>query len=363
MKNISLILLCILLLASCKKESSTESTNKAPNAPSNPSPASNATNQYDSLTLSWSCTDPENDALTYDVYFGTANPPTTVVSQNQTAITLTRSGLSLNTTFYWKVLAKDNHSHSTSGAVWNFTTRASIVIGNIEMISVQGGTFSMGSNVNSDEQPIHSVTLSSFYISKYEITQAQWKQVIVWKQANGGTTLSATPSYFSGDTTKPVEQVSWDDIQLWLGYLNTMYNVTGNQYRLPTEAEWEYAARGGIHASDNYTYSGSNTVGDVAWYYVNSSNTTHPVGTKTPNQLGIYDMSGNVWEWCQDYYHSNYSGAPTDGSAWVTPTSNYRVLRGGSWDNDDTGCRVALRDISNPHNRYDVYGFRLVRTP
>ena len=174
----------------------------------------------------------------------------------------------------------------------NFTeTRNNL---NIQMVAVQGGTFTMGctseqgDDCYDDERPAHRVTVSDFYIGKYEVTQAQWRAV-----------MGFNPSYFKGDNL-PVETVSWDDV---MDFIHKLNSLTGRQYRLPTEAEWEYAARGG----NNYKYSGSNSAGNVAWYGYNSSRTTHPVGTKSANGFGLYDMSGNVYEWCSDWYRA-YNG-------------------------------------------------------
>ena len=220
-------------------------------------------------------------------------------------------------------------------------------IGGFEMVFVEGGTFTMGATAEQEsdaydfESPTHSVTLSSYYIGKYEVTQAQWRAV-----------MGSNPSLFAGDNL-PVEQVSWNDIQEFITKLNQQ---TGKTFRLPTEAEWEYAARGG-NKSKGYKYSGSNTVDDVAWYNNNSSNTTHPVGQKAPNELGIYDMSGNVWEWCQDWYGSYSSDSQTNPTG---PNSGSgRVLRGSSLLGDVVSCRISYRIFIDPDSRY-IYGFRLV---
>jgi len=259
-----------------------------------------------------------------------------------------------------------------------------------EMISVQGGTFQMGSNSSSDEQPIHSVTLSNFSISQYEITYKQWREVSNWAINSGYTDLPGGRQGNNGDSTHPVTEVNWYDVVKWCNALsekygmtpvyytnsdftaiyktgqvdlqNTYVNWSANGCRLPTEAEWEYAARGGIHAGDNYTYSGSNTVDNVAWNSNNSGSNTHPVGTKQANQLGIYDMSGNVWEWCWDWYGSYSSNAQTNPQG---PTSGIlRVLHGGSWNTYGDFCRVASRSYDDPLDRDDFYssGFRLART-
>ena len=220
----------------------------------------------------------------------------------------------------------------------------------IEMVWVPGGTFTMGatseqgSDANDWEKPAHSVTLSGYYIGKYEVTQAQWKAV-----------MGNNPSYFKGDNL-PVEQVSWNEVQEFIRKLN---QLTGKSYRLPTEAEWEYAARGGNN-SRGYKYSGSNNIGSVAWYYENSGITTHPVGSKSPNELGIYDMSGNVWEWCQDRWASNYYSSSPQRNPKGPASGSDRVIRGGSWYDYAGSCRVSGRDGNSPVGRgYDL-GFRLV---
>ena len=222
----------------------------------------------------------------------------------------------------------------------------------IEMVLVQGGTFTMGctseqgSDCDGDESPSHRVTVSSFYMSKYEITQKQWVEI-----------MGSNPSSFKGDNL-PVELVSWDDVQEFIRKLNAK---TGKQYRLPTEAEWEYAARGGTK-SKGYKYSGSNTLSNVAWSDENSGGETHPVGSKMPNELGLYDMSGNVWEWCWDWYGDYGSSAQTNPTG---PSSgSYRVNRGGSWRSYAWDCRVTYRfNYSYPGRRRNSIGFRLVCLP
>ena len=222
------------------------------------------------------------------------------------------------------------------------------------MISVAGGTFWMGSaDDDSDayvwEKPRHQVTLSSFSIGETEVTQELWQAV-----------MGSNPSYFKGNKL-PVEQVSWNDCQEFITKLN---QLTGKTFRLPTEAEWEYAARGG-NQSKGYTYSGSNTIGDVAWCWDNIPSQsigtlgygTQPVVTKAPNELGIYDMSGNVWEWCQDWYGDYSSGSQTNPTG---PSSgSARVLRGGGWFIDATSCRVASRGGCPPTGTLNSYGLRL----
>ena len=215
-----------------------------------------------------------------------------------------------------------------------------------KMIPVEGGTFTMGAtpeqqNPYSDEEPAHQVTLSSYAIGETEVTQALWKAV-----------MGNNPSYFKGDD-RPVENVSWNDCQQFITKLN---NLTGRKFRLPTEAEWEFAARGG-NKSKGCQYSGSNNISDVAWYDGNSSGTTHPVKTKQPNELGVYDMSGNVWEWCQDWkgsYTSNSQTNPTGPN-----TGSYRVNRGGGWDYSSRICRSACRGDGTLDYRSNYRGLRL----
>ena len=229
-----------------------------------------------------------------------------------------------------------------------------ITVGGVsfKMIAVEGGTFQMGSpesdaEAYDDEKPQHEVTLSNYYIGETEVTQELWEAV-----------MGSNPSYFVGPKL-PVENVSWDDCQAFIGKLNAQ---TGKTFRLPTEAEWEYAARGG-KKSKGYTYSGSNTIAEVAWYGKNSNNETHDVALKAPNELGIYDMSGNVGEWCQDRYGATYyeNSSTTDPQGPASGT--YRVLRGGGWDGSAWGCRVAIRGYTNPGNGYNDSGLRLVLAP
>ncbi|MCQ2254882.1 MAG: bifunctional serine/threonine-protein kinase/formylglycine-generating enzyme family protein [Bacteroidaceae bacterium] len=220
------------------------------------------------------------------------------------------------------------------------------------MILVKAGTFTMGatseqgSDASDDEKPAHQVTLTNDYcIGQTEVTQALWKAV-----------MGSNPSNFKGDNL-PVENVSWDDCQKFIQKLN---GVTEKQFRLPTEAEWEFAARGGSQ-SKGYKYSGSNTVEEVAWFWDNSSYKTHPVATKSPNELGIYDMSGNVREWCSDWYGDYQASAQTNPTGPNNGSS--RVRRGGSWDYYARHCRLSNRYYYTPDYRNYDLGLRLVLLP
>ena len=213
-----------------------------------------------------------------------------------------------------------------------------------QMVSVEGGTFQMGSETgDSDEKPVHEVKLNGFSIGQTEVTKELWEAV-----------MGTNPSNWKG-LKLPVEKVSWNDCQTFITKLNSL---TGQQFRLPTEAEWEYAARGG-NQSKGYTYSGSNNLEDVAWYTSNSGSKTHDVATKAPNELGIYDMSGNVWEWCQDWYGSSYYSSSLINNPTGPSSGSYRVCRGGSWSYAATGCRCARRNFGSPGGTSTSLGFRL----
>ena len=229
-----------------------------------------------------------------------------------------------------------------------------------EMVHVPGGTFRMGCTAeqgyycSDDEKPVHEVQVSDFEIGQYEVTQVVWEAV-----------MGENPSEFEGCLQCPVENVDWDDVQEFIERLN---DSLGEEYRLPTEAEWEYAARGGQRQSiffwsEGYKYAGSDEPDAIAWYRDNSGRKTHPVGQKQPNELGLYDMSGNVWEWTQDCWNLDYRGAPADGGAWEERFGCLvHVLRGGSWLNDPGNLRSANRYRHTVGYRGYNVGFRLART-
>ena len=230
------------------------------------------------------------------------------------------------------------------------STIETIVVNGVEfnMVKIEGGTFHMGATSEQggydDEKPVHSVTLSDYYIGETEVTQELWEAV-----------MGSNPSWVKVNNQRPVEMVSWNDCQEFIKELN---RLTGKEFRLPTEAEWEYAARGGKY-SRGYRYSGSNNAYEVAWYGNNSGGETHPVKTKKANELGLYDMSGNVWEWCNDWYDNNYYRNSPQTNPTGPSEGGHRVLRGGSWYYFDGSVRVSRRGYNTPSIRSTNFGLRL----
>jgi sulfatase modifying factor 1 len=209
---------------------------------------------------------------------------------------------------------------------------------------VQGGTMELGEGKNK-----HSATIPSFYMGQYQVTQSLYQAI-----------METNPSRYTGEN-RPVTNVNWDEAKV---FIEKLKKISGKEFRLPSETEWEFAARGGIY-SQGYEYCGSDDLTQVGWYDDNSGEETKPVGLLLPNELGLYDMSGNVYEWCEDDYHDNYKEAPDDGSAWVDGTTaadraTNRVFRGGDYFFSAGGCRPAFRSHSSPDDRYGDIGFRLV---
>lgn len=237
-------------------------------------------------------------------------------------------------------------SAPTSGTIQSFTVNGVT----FEMVAVEGGTFTMGATpeqgtyYNNSERPTHQVTVSSFWIGKTEVTQQLWIAL-----------MGSNPSYFHSSNLQPVEHVSWNDCQEFITKLN---EATGKTFRLPTEAEWEFAARGG-NKSQGYKFSGSNNDDDVAWYDSNSGGKTHPVASKAPNELGIYDMSGNLFEWCNDWYNSSYYSSSPKVNPTGPESGTMRVMRGGDWSSAYLQHRVAFRDRWLPDQSNFKWGFRL----
>ena len=220
-----------------------------------------------------------------------------------------------------------------------------------EMVQLEGGTFTMGCTPEQfdcagDENPLREVRIENFEIDRYEVTQGLWQAV-----------MGDNPSAFGDCLSCPVETVAWDDVQAFLQRLN----AGGEQYRLPSEAEWEYAARGG-QLGQGYAYAGSGDWTAVAWYYENSGNRTQPVGSRQANELGLFDMSGNVREWVQDCWHASYDGAPVDGRAWEEGDCGRRAIRGGSWSGKPGDIRSADRFWYPTYFRNNNLGFRIARS-
>jgi sulfatase modifying factor 1 len=222
------------------------------------------------------------------------------------------------------------------------------------MVKVMGGSYTMGCTDDKDtscyywEKPAHKVNLHDFSIGKYSVTQKEWE-----------TIMGYNPTFSKQCPECPVENISWDDAQKFITKLNLL---SGKNYRLPTEAEWEYAAKGGSK-SHGYRYAGDNDIKAVAWYHGNSGKGTQPVGKLKPNELGLYDMSGNVWQWCSDWFYGEYyTTSPPDNPKGPDGTSdNYRVVRGGSWWYEAPHCRITNRDRYPTDAKDDDVGFRLAR--
>lgn len=216
------------------------------------------------------------------------------------------------------------------------------------MIKVEGGEFWMGSEDEEDlrSEPVHQVELPTFWMGEFPVTQTLWQAV-----------LGENPAYFPG-LNRPVESVSWFDItNRFLPALNKLCKFN---YRLPSESEWEYASKGGQNQS-SFLYAGSNRLKDVGWYNENSHNETKEVGLKLPNALGLFDMSGNVWEWCEDHWHNDYKGAPKNGSAWIEEGTNlHRVIRSSAWISLSIHSHLSDRDSNPPGIAFNYLGFRLV---
>ena len=260
-----------------------------------------------------------------------------------TIIKMKQIKLLLGLSFCLLSVAVQAQEHPDSSDVEEFTVKGVSFL----MVAVEGGTFKMGatseqtSDASEEEKPVHEVTLSTFYIAETEVTQELWQAV-----------MGYNPSHFKGKL-RPVENVSWDDCQ---DFLHELSALTGRHFRLPTEAEWEYAARGG-NMSTNHKYSGGNSIYNIGWCNSNSVSQTRIVGTKRPNGLGIYDMSGNVWEWCQDWYGAYRSESQTDPTG--PSTGYYRVRRGGGWGGSSRVCRVSARYSSSPSSASSFLGLRL----
>ncbi|AVZ29546.1 SUMF1/EgtB/PvdO family nonheme iron enzyme [Nodularia spumigena] len=261
-----------------------------------------------------------------------------------------------------------NKRNDYSGQAEGFTENLGNGV-NLEMVKIPGDTFTMGASKkeersSDDERPEHQVTVPSFYMGRFLVTQPQWARVAAsFPQIN--RKLETRPSHFKRDDNLPVESISWYDA---VEFCKRLSQKTGRDYRLPSEAEWEYACRAGtytpFHFGDIITsevanYDGNSTYGNSLKGQYRQKTT--PVGSFPPNAFGLYDMHGNLWEWCLDTWHSNYEGAPRDGSAWIdNDNQKLRLLRGGSWSSPPRNCRSAYRGYNDPDNGYGSLGFRVV---
>ena len=290
-------------------------------------------------------TDKEGDEIYVDGTFAGHSPLDVSIGYGTHTVKAIRNGKSVEKSFD----VRENGGESSITFFGNQTITVKGV--SFDMVYVEGGSFDMGAtyeqvdNALDNEKPVHRVTLSGYYIGMYEVTQELWEAV-----------MGSNPSYHAA-SQYPVESVSWNDCKEFVSRLSSL---TGRTFRLPTEAEWEYAARGG-NQSRHYKYSGSDNIGNVAWHAGNSGSSTHAVGTRTANELGIYDMSGNVWEWCSDWYGFYSAGAQTNPQG---PSSgSLRVLRGGSWYGCARYCRVSYRNYDDPDLSSISRGLRLVLVP
>ncbi|MFN5514770.1 MAG: formylglycine-generating enzyme family protein [Cyanobacteriota bacterium] len=222
----------------------------------------------------------------------------------------------------------------------------------LELVKIPAGSFLMGSNESEREKPVHRVTLQEFYLGKYPVTQEQWQAIM------GNNPSNFRGNLFIRNPKNPVEQVSWNDCK---DFCEKLSHLTSQKYKLPTESEWEYACRAGTETR-YYFGDSERMLGDYAWWYGNSDSTPHPVGQKPPNRWGLYDIHGNVWEWCEDNWHPNYRLAPTDGSAWNDNSflKGGKVVRSGSWHSYLTSCRSAYRSLSATDYCTSYVGFRVV---
>jgi len=302
-------------------------------------------------------TDPDNDIASY--HWQQTGGPAVTLTNPDTAIAQFIANVALGSTLTFELTVKDAGGlQATDTCVITVSNLSDPISGLLSsLVSIPGGTFQMGSTDNeygwvAYTTPVHAVTLQAFEIGAYEVTQAQYAAV-----------MGTNPSYFQGTSypgteNNPVDSVTWYEARAFCTALSAQ---TGRTFTLPSEAQWEYACRAGSTTLYSFGDADGQLV-NYAWCYSNSGNQTHPVGTKLPNAWDLYDMHGNIWEWCLDSWHHDYTGAPTDGSAWEPETGSYRMFRGGSWDDDYLWiCRSAFRgNYGSPAGRYSALGFRVL---
>ncbi len=379
--TIALILFASIAIAGCSKDSPTDV--QIPTAISSPWPADAANGVSTSFTLSWSCSGTDAGDQVYDLYLSTVNPPAVAIAVGQSPTTFSCTGLAVSTVYYWKVDAIDGRGTVTNSPVWSFTTGSGVY--SPGMVTVEGGTFVPRGTV--------TLTIGEFSMDKYEVTYELWTDVRSWGSTNGYTDLVAGQNGVNPiGANNPVTLVNWYDMVKWCNARSEMDDLTpvyytnntqgavyrtgeldinidavnwnADGYRLPTEAEWEFAARGG-NDSRGYTFSGGNIADNVAWYAGNSVNSTNPVGAKSANELGIYDMSGNILEGCWDWlfaWDEFPYGGTTDPKGPST-AQTYRITRGGFFSGEEITCNVATRsyNANGPSHRAAIIGFRCVR--
>jgi formylglycine-generating enzyme required for sulfatase activity len=352
-------MILFLCLSGCSKKSTVSGSfsNNAPTAPANPIPSDSARGQLINPIMTWTCSDPDGDSLSYDLYFGISHSPPLVHQGHPTTLYLPDT-LQINQTYYWKIVARDQHDQTTVGPVWQFTTITHLPG---DMVLVSGGSFQMGSDSQAVSQPIHTVTLPAFYIDVFEVTNGQYRAFC--DSTNRNYPLDpgyrSLPDYFTNREydNYPVVMLSWADAKAYAEWVGK---------RLPTEAEWERAAKGNV---DNRQYPW----GDV-WvpYYANFAFDydgfayTAPVGS-FPHDIGAsgcLDIIGNASEWCEDDWHEDYNYAPSNGTAWTdTPRGSYRVWRGGCSGSFPAAVRCSYRSYWYPLGCTDFVGFRCAKTP
>ncbi|MCK9435790.1 MAG: formylglycine-generating enzyme family protein [Synergistaceae bacterium] len=386
--RLCLSLLFILVLSSCKESSPVSSDTEDPVDTNqyitnevilNLSPANNATDiPYSSVILKWAYPNTNNDTLLYDVYFGNDSTLISVTYENLNVDSLYVNNLLSNTYYYRKIVVKNNKGILATSDVWSFKTEAEVIpVITTDMVSITGGTFSIDT-VN--------IAISNFKIDKYEVTYPIWTEVRDWAISHGYSDLaSGSDGRNPNGTNNPVVGISWYDAVKWCnarsekeGFTPAYYtdstkatvyrigsidinidavNWAVNGYRLPTEAEWNFAARGSNN-SMGYTYSGGNDIEAVAWYSLNAGSTTHDVGLKLPNELGLYDMSGNTDEWCWDWYTTVYPNGGSVDPKGPSTTQSLRVLRGGIFYWGKANCDIDFRNDKYPNGVEGFHGFR-----